>query len=292
MNDDQSTSELSNWFSTYGLITVEPLLERYKIRLDHEDLLNALKTPNTFYHQLLRLPLRNVRNGIIFQQAHDYQVYAQKLFVDYLLSGQSGKAEGSPGSASRQDLEETRLELIDLGERFHEQELNQDKLIAESQAMLIKHASDWKQALQEVASELNESLNQRGFIQTKAQIEQALITLLAHYGFHNEIQTSDGGYWSMIESKLGISITKDIRQIFVEKLSELNDFNKETDESTLEFNRQITEMSTKLKDFRSEFYRLIIKASDLIQQLPDYHVDMAQIEVNRQDLYFDPDIGS
>src|ERR1700733_6213863 len=129
MSEDRKEDALSAWLSTYGLITAERILERYQIRLQQKELFSVVKNPNTFYHRLLRVPLKNVLNGIIMQQVHDYQVYTQKLFVDYLLSGESEKDEESPGGMAREDLEEERNKLLKLNEGFHQLELAQNKLI-------------------------------------------------------------------------------------------------------------------------------------------------------------------
>ena len=91
--------DLSTWFSTYGILTAERVLERFNIRLRYDELLTAVKNPMSVYYMLLRVPIKNVFNGIILQQAHDYQVYAQKLFVDYGLSEETMQSEESPGAA-------------------------------------------------------------------------------------------------------------------------------------------------------------------------------------------------
>src|SRR5947209_7982025 len=91
-------TEIAAWCSTYGLVTAQRLLELYKIKLDPDDLKQALKMPSSFYHGLLKIPMRNVFTGIIWQQARDYQIYAQKLFIDYLLSGETNKEEETPGA--------------------------------------------------------------------------------------------------------------------------------------------------------------------------------------------------
>jgi hypothetical protein len=46
MSDEKKENELSSWMSTYGLITAERILERYKIRLQHEELASAMKNPS------------------------------------------------------------------------------------------------------------------------------------------------------------------------------------------------------------------------------------------------------
>lgn len=146
MDADQKENELSHWFSTYGLITAERILGKYSIVLPQETLLSAIKDPASFYHRILQVPLKNVLNGIVLQQAHDYHVYAQKLFIDYLLSGDSAADENSQGASTRERMEEERLNLITLGKEFHQQQLDQDSLIAASQAYLIKVTKEWNEA--------------------------------------------------------------------------------------------------------------------------------------------------
>lgn len=133
----EKINELSGWFSTYGLLTAERILERFNIKLEHQELANAIKDPLNLYYQLLRIPLKNVFNGIILAQAEDYRNYAQKIFVDYLISGVGVENEDSPGASTREALEAERVELVRLGEMFEQQEYIQQQLIAESQATLI-----------------------------------------------------------------------------------------------------------------------------------------------------------
>src|SRR5690606_37160436 len=102
-----------------GVITAERMLNRYQIRLQSTELLIAIKSPVSFYHRLLQVPLRNVLNGIIMQQAYDYHVYAQKLFIDYLLSGESGKDEEAQGALTRDAIENERKQLVILGGEFN-----------------------------------------------------------------------------------------------------------------------------------------------------------------------------
>lgn len=137
MHEKQEQTDWSTWFSTYGLLTAERILERFNIHLPHDELIRAVKDPNGVYFLLLRVPLKNVFNGIILQQAHDYQIYAQKLFVDYLLSGEDIQEPGSMGDETRDDLEQQRMNLIEMGEAFYKQEEAHQVLIAESQASLI-----------------------------------------------------------------------------------------------------------------------------------------------------------
>ena len=153
MNAKQEQTDWSAWFSTYGLLTAERILDRFNVHLPHDELIKAVKNPLSVYYALLRVPLKNVFNGIILQQAHDYQIYAQKLFVDYLLSGEDAKDKESPGAMAREDVEQQRVNLIEMGDEFHKQSVAHQLLIAESQASLVMLSRNLSVAV-DVSSEI------------------------------------------------------------------------------------------------------------------------------------------
>ena len=129
MSEENAQITSGKWFSTYGMITAERILGKYQIRLSHEELIAALKSPICFYHKLLSVPLKNVLNGIVLQQANDYHIYVQKLFIDYLLSGENSKGEESQGASTREALENERQQLVSLGDEFHKKEGEQPHLV-------------------------------------------------------------------------------------------------------------------------------------------------------------------
>ncbi|KTD23090.1 Uncharacterised protein [Legionella lansingensis] len=292
MSEEKTENDLSEWLSTYGLITAERILERYKIRLQPEDLASAIKSPNTFYHRVLHVPLKNVLNGIILQQANDYQVYAQKLFIDYLLSGETSKSEDSPGGFTREDLEKERQELIRIGEAFHEQELVHNNLIAESQRSLMKLTEQWHKVLANVARDIKKALQAERVSASDNAVIQAINILLIMYDF---TQTEDvslkGESWSRVEKILGQTLNNEARQKFVDQMPKLRDFMLETEPSFTAFMDKIGDMTAKLRDFRSQFYNLILRTNELIKVLPEFHFDPAQTEENKESLLFDAAIG-
>ncbi len=107
MNEEQELTDWSAWSSTYGLLAAERVLERFNMHLPH-----------------------------------DYQMYAQKLFIDYLLSGEDGKDKDAPGAMTREDVEQERVNLMEEGEGFHQLEEAHQILIADSQASLIALSKD------------------------------------------------------------------------------------------------------------------------------------------------------
>ena len=216
----EQKDDWSAWFSTYGLLTAQRILERFNVHLAHDELASAIHDPRSVYFQLLRVPLKNVFNGIILQQAHDYQIYAQKLFVDYLLSGEDGKEETSPGAMTREDIEVLRKKLIEMDAEFREQEGMHQVLIAESQSALIAVSRDLKQLLQRVEDN-----------------PHALDAQLA---------------------------------TFIERTETMN---------------------INLRNYRSQFYNLILRMTELLTLLPDYRIDEAKVNENRESLQFDALIG-
>ncbi|STX51697.1 Uncharacterised protein [Legionella busanensis] len=287
---EQSENELSGWFSTYGLITAQRILERYRIKLHQEDLLCALKTPETFYHQLLRLPLGHVFNGIILQQVQDYQLYAQKLIIDYLLSGESSREEGTPGEGARNDLEQERQVLVSLNTEFHELELEHEKLIANSQAKLIERANDWHKKLMAIIREIRAGLQRGGISINEEIINQALPALLCNFNFKANTLTKPDA-WQRTEKILNTSLNEELRHQILDKLSDLGNYTEDFDNNLADFAEQVSYIGKRLREFRDNFYNLILRAKEIIYLLPDYRLDLAQEAANKESLLFNAKLG-
>lgn len=150
MQDKVDQHQFAAWYSTYGFLTVDRVLEHLQINLKHDDIVNALKPPNHIFHAILHVPMWNIFNGIIFQQAYDYQVYAQKLMIDYRLSPEFSKDSQSPGGNIRSDLNEQYNELLSAVKSFNHHQNEHYQLISESQAYLIERISAFSSPLQEL----------------------------------------------------------------------------------------------------------------------------------------------
>lgn len=291
MSEEKAESDVSMWFSTYGLITAERILEKCKIKLPQEDLFAAVKSPNNFYHRLLRIPMKNVFNGIILQQAHDYQVYAQKLFVDYLLSGETAKDEESPGGLTREDLENMRKKLVEMGDQFHLLEFTQDKLIAESQHSLIKHAAEWQKLLQATSKKIKPAL-QLNSDNASAKVIQAINHLIIKENIGpSETLSFTSSTWGDVEKMLGQKVSSEQKQLIAEELAKLTQFSETIETSLTNFMERVSDTGRSLRKYRTDFYNLIIRVNELIQLLPEYRSNPEQTEENRESLHFDADIG-
>jgi hypothetical protein len=285
---------LNKWFSTYGMITTERILGKYQISLPSDKLLTALKTPHSFYHKLLIVPTKNVLNGIVFQQAHDYHVYAQKLFIDYLISGEHSKEEEAQGAASREDLENERKKLITLGEEFHEKEIEYYNLIADSQNLLMKASREFNAAFEKSITAVTSSLKKAGYSEEKAVIRGAITNTLIFCEL-NHSNSKEQGVSLFIEKLSGFfknplkeEAKEQIRNDLFELVSTVIDF----EEKVTSFINQTEEMSVEANSYRAQFYQAIIRAMELIKLLPEYKIDPLQDEINREALYFDKSIGA
>lgn len=290
MSEDNE-HDLSTWVSTYGIITAQRILERYKITLSPDDLVHALKKQDSFYHHLLRVPLSNVFNGIILQQARDYQLYAQKLFIDYLLSGESGKTEESPGSSTREDLEIKRQELVSIAEAFHALEFTHERLIAKSQKSLMASANRWQEKIKQITAGLQKTMAKEGLPASQAEIMAVLVMLLSDYGKTDDLLNKKA-LWLRAEKMLKSSIAATHQALFVQEISKLSDLMDETMESVGNYEADVRDVTIELRQFRETFYQFILQTTELIKLLPEYRPNDAQIEENRESLYFDASIGN
>ncbi|KTC69372.1 hypothetical protein Lbir_2111 [Legionella birminghamensis] len=291
MSEEKVDTDLSKWFSSYGLITAKRILENYKIKLVDEDLLYALKTPNNFYHTIMRMPLKNVFNGIIMQQARDYQLYAQKLFIDYLLSGETGKVEEAPGGNTRDDLEAERQTLLKINEAFHIDELAQEQLISESQRKLRHYAEEWQKKLLEIAKEVKHKLIADGINRPETTFVQLLTSLLVHYDFAKGDSSISKDVWARAEKTLETSLDSEQHQLIISRISELRPIANETEQGLTDYFGQGIQMGSKMRNYRKVYHDLIIRINELIKLLPDYRIDEAQVQENQESLLFDASLG-
>jgi len=285
MNKDQEQPSLSKWFSTYGLITAERILEKYNIKLTHTDLIAVLKNEHSIFYSILKIPIKNVLNGIIFNQAKDYQVYAQKLFIDYLLSGPSSKGEQASGGETREEIEEKRKELMATGERFQEKEQEHRNLIAESQKYLISYTSQLTKSMDKAINSCHTFFQEKGIDISKAKLKQAVYSALVN---------SDKNNPSSFENALLNSIDTVSTQLNSEEINNqfqklFNDF-AAIDERLAEYENKTKLMSEDIKAFRNEFYNEILRVNELLYQLSDYKINDEQMKVNKEALNFDRDV--
>lgn len=292
MSEEVKQLDMSGWFSTYGSLTAQRILEGFHIKLDHDELLAAINNNRSIYYQLLRVPLKNVFNGIVMQQVHDYQVYVQKLLVDYLLSGQNDKGEDSPGSGARENLKEHSSTIMQLGDELNKTELEHQQLIAESQNILIKIATEIQKSIKAVSGQMNESLRGQNVTKSETEIMVAVRRAFVSYkGDESEMFSNDSAFWALLSKELDISLDDNTRTKFSGVLSEFNAYRNELNSNLSTFLEKAEDIGRKIRTFRQEFYRVILTAKEIIQTLPEYKPDPQTNADNLSALNFDSKIG-
>jgi|GEM_PF-1639613 len=293
MDIENTDLDLSKWFSTYGFITAERLLGRYNIVLPQKQLLTALKIPTSLYHRILQVPLKNILNGIVFQQAHDYHVYAQKLFIDYLLSGESAKEPGSQGSMTRENLEEERVTLVSLGESYEQSKFEHDSLIASTQKVMIHLTSNLNQAIEKAIKSFNTDLSKAGITVKKSQIRAAISHAFIQANL-DQFQNSalEMSFLDKMNEVLKAPVSAELKKTLMGYLEEMIAISIEIDTNITLFLEQTQEISVIARSFRTQFYDTILRVNTLISLLPEYRIDPIQDAINRESLHFDNSIGS
>lgn len=283
MSESQKDGDLTPLLSSYGLMTAERILAKYGIILSQQEILAVVRNRFSLYHKMLRLPFKNVLNGIIIQQAQDYYVYVQKLFVDYLLSGETQKSEDMPGVSTREMLEEERQRLLSLGDQFHQQKLDCDKLIAKSQSYLINYASSLKIASTQAIKAVLESLHSSGI--NIITIDKALHHAIVYADLSEKSALS-----SMFIDSLGLSLESNQKKQISETLKNLLSVVDQLDDGLHDFLLRTDSDASAITNFRSEFHSLILRTKELIMLLPEYKHDLDQETKNKESIDFDSSI--
>ena len=292
MDTVQHEEDLSKWFSTYGLITAERILGKYHINLKHEVLLAAVKNSKSFFNRLLHIPLKHVLNGIVLQQGNDFHVYAQKLFIDYLLSGDSHAEEGAPGGGTRDALEEERVALVALGEQYNQLTLAQDTLIASSQSVFIKITQDWNSALEAAVKTIAANLKSQGTEASPNMITSAVYYAVAHCSL-SDMQSNDMklAFIDAMNVVLKANLNADTKEKMLSSFEPLFSIASNFEVSLNEFYEQTQDINHQARSIRTQFYDTILRVIDLIKLLPEYKLDPEQDSINRGALDFDKSIG-
>lgn len=187
--------------SSYVLLTSERILEGFGIIVSDEDLHAAIHNHDHIYHLLLKIPFKNVINGIILQQVMDYQVYVQKLFVDYLLSGSANVNKDDAPTESQEKMEEIRVRMQNLCTSFEQLQQVHNSSISKSQEQLIEWSKKYKtnfetgfEAIKEInasfentVTNINQQLrNMRTQFKAIIVETKAAIQLMTDYKFNEE----------------------------------------------------------------------------------------------------------
>ena len=285
---EQTTGDLSNWLSTYGVVTVEKILDRYGVKMASIDLIATLKNPHAMLSKLIQTPLKNVFNGLVLQQAKDYQSYIEKMFIDYLLSGESDQ---NAESISREDIEQARQDFLQFTTDFQKVTHTHEKVIADSQTLLIQFFSQFHQkiaaAVKVVHSHLRDS---RVVINNEARIVEMLYALMS--GVKADQLIDDKSLvWVRCDQILGQDFDLSLRVKLIKIIHDLIQIDSEALSKLAEFHTVASEVGLAIKNYRSEFGNMIKRINELFYALGTYQPNPTQLAINQIGMDFDTDLG-
>lgn len=277
--------DLGQVLSTYQWVTACRILETYGLLLPGPYVIELIKTKSSFFYQLLKIPGINILNGIILEQVITYQIFIQKLFVEYLVSG-SADVEESMGAETRKQLETAREDMLQLSSLVEAQELEREKFIVESQRKILTWVKEFNAVVKKIRQDLQDEIKAISHEEVIISVNSLYHLFIDADGFC--IQNSARvRFWQEIK----VNVTSDLENV----LSLNTDKIKETESSLTSildvyYNRAI-EARDKLTDLRKNFYLAIATVQNLLNQLPGFQINEEEDAKNRSQLIFDANIG-
>jgi hypothetical protein len=288
MENKQQTRSFEQWFPTYGVITADRLLQNYSITLPGQQLMDELKHPESFYRRIIVVPAKNVYNGLICEQGRDYQTYAQKKIIDYVLSGTSVSADGSFSSNTQKSLEKIRKDLVALSEGFYELTRKHYSLIHESEHTLKKLARNWRDALLKSRTKIMQALKNARIIVLKDQKLK-----IKYYLSQQSIKQtlSQEKLYEFIESLLGKKLEQSIKEAMQIAPEYIEACQKALEEAVVSYTNQIQEVGYEFKNYRQKFRNIITDINEGLFGASEYMEDHENDKDNKLDLNFDSTLG-
>lgn len=284
----QETFDEESWMSSYGFITASRILGRFNVVLDGRDLIKALRNKQSFFHGLVELPLRHILNDVIYQQAKDYQLYAQKLFVDYLLSGETAKPDSSPGNYTREELESLREALTEHGPPVEELEFTHQQLVSDTHKTLIKHTKRWNANGAARAAELKAEYD---LALSSKRIQEILSGIFCYIDSHASRTDLQNALDTVLEKYDELTLPEALKEDIMMFSEEQLGFSNEALEGVAQYQGSVEDIHFEVKRYRKVFYDIILKTNELLYVLPEYSKDPEEDEKNKESLHFDSTIG-
>jgi hypothetical protein len=286
MSEEKEDEGVSEFLSTYQWVTVGQLLEGYGFKLPDTCVLDILREKSSFYYQMLRIPVMNVLNGIIIDQTKAYQIFIQKLFVDYLVSGEAD-VEETIGSETRAALEIARQQMVELSEKFEETESIREKLIVESQRELIAWIEEFKGAIKLIRIALMDELYKQTGEQTNISMSTCYSLFTDAHGF--EIQEKA---WNRFAQGAKVNLTQEIKATLQDHVDSIYALETPFNHFLEKYVGRVSGLRAELNLFRKQFYHDIAHVQNLLVQLSSFKFNEASDKKERARLAFDSGIGA
>lgn len=292
MTEVNADSLSPKWLSSYGIITAERILHTYKLDIPKTALPDLIKSTGSFYFKVIQIPMKNVLNGIVLQQANDYHNYVQKLFIDFLLSAENAKDEQAQGTGARENLDSERQLVLQLSETLQDIDNSHNQLISKSQKQLIDLSAQFNAILDQTFNNLLNRLHSAQINIAKDALKQAFNDFFIRRNL-NDLSMNNLAviFLDAIAVSSQINIDNSLMPQILPIMGKLCETIQISTEKMFILLDQVNEMNSKANSIREQFYESIIRVLDFLKLLPDYHMDLNQDASNRENLHFDKKIG-
>jgi hypothetical protein len=277
--------EVESYLTTYQWVTVGQLLEGYGLKLSDTSVLLMLRKKTAFYFQLLRIPVMNVLNGIIIDQTKAYRIYVQKMFVEYLVSGQAD-VEETIGSETRAALEKARVHMLEIGSLFDESIKAHEALIIETQRTLIQWSKQFKATLTTIGKAWMSEIHQ----QTGLTLSITMPMLYDLFVDADGFEASDAA-WKRFESHYKQPFPSTLKNTLQTQFKQLNALQDQFKAFIAAHEDPVLQLQISLNQHRSQFYDEIIQVQNLLMLLPGFDLNPVYNTQERASLNFDTHIG-
>jgi hypothetical protein len=138
MEKQEQTVEQS--LGSYNFLIAENILNKFNLKLSSADIEKAFKDKNSPYFHLLKVPMLNCLNGMVYEQCETYKLFCQKRLTDFVLNvnptldelKESGGAFSLPES-----ITQLGDELVVHQAHLRELEIDYYEVLAKTQSYLI-----------------------------------------------------------------------------------------------------------------------------------------------------------
>lgn len=283
----QKKDKASVFSSTYARMTAERLLDGLGVHLSREGLSSALQNRASFFEKLLTVPYKNILNGIILDQIHEYQVYIQKLFVEYFMSElASANHQGQEGEDTRRQVADCQLHLESLNEqlpRLHESHL---KLIAKTQLELMNFVKE----INHVALQLFEELlkDNQMLLDKKNQFTKEIYQSIARLSMSDD--NINDHFYQILAQQVNITMTETLRNQLVATFNVeglINTLSKQIEENI----HSIDKMHSQFCFMRNHLYDAIVTLQGALSMLPGKFLETSEVVADKTTLHFDRFLG-
>lgn len=159
MPDEQQLPPLpKEWLATYAELTAESVLAYSDVVIAPEDIGPQLAAHDSFYAGLVKLPALITFNSLFNGQCRDVQTYCQERLIEYILSGVDQTMVSESSVLLKNQIEDSRLKLISMGELLSDLEARHYQLMLKAYSLQEQQVAKWDEATKEHAERLWETI--------------------------------------------------------------------------------------------------------------------------------------